>query len=89
LWLLWSLTRGPESYAVFLAWLGTPLFLVLSTIALLFVLYHAITWFNLAPKAMPVRIGGKRQPDWLVAAPNYVLWVFVSAGIFWLLTRGS
>jgi fumarate reductase subunit C len=79
LWLLWALSQGPESYATFQSWLKTPVVIVMSIIALLFVLYHSITWFNLAPKAMPVRVGGKRLPEWMIAAPNYVVW-FVLGG---------
>ena len=87
--LLWTLGRGEGSYTKLLAWLRTPPIIVLSVIALLFVLYHSITWFNLAPKAMPVRMGGKRLPDWMVAAPNYVAWVAISAAIVWILTGGK
>jgi len=50
-------------------------------------MFHAITWFNLAPRAMPVRMGGKRVPEFLVAAPNYVLWIAVSVFVGWLLLR--
>jgi fumarate reductase subunit C len=60
---------------------------VLNAVALLLALYHTITWFNLAPRAMPVRFGGKRLPDWMVAAPNYVAWVVMSAVIMWFLLR--
>lgn len=83
--LLWSLTQGPETYAALQAWLKTPLVIAMSVIAFLFVLYHSITWFNLAPKAMPVRVGGKRLPEWMIAAPNYVAWVVISAVIIWFL----
>lgn len=67
------------------AWLKTPVALILSVIALLLLLFHAITWFNLAPRAMPVRFGGKRLPDWAVALPNYLLWIGVSAVIAYVL----
>src|SRR5215813_7777134 len=46
--LLWTLGQGRESYDELLSWLKTPPVIVLSVIALLFVLYHSITWFNLA-----------------------------------------
>jgi fumarate reductase subunit C len=85
LWLLWSLGQGEASYVNFLLWMETPLLIVCNLIAFLFVLYHAITWFNLAPKAMPIRIGGKRLPEWMIAAPNYVAWVVISALIAWLI----
>src|SRR5216110_559862 len=64
LWQLRAVTTGPEAYGQFLARLGTPLLLIIDAVAFLFVLVHAITWFNLTPKAMVVRLGGKRVPDW-------------------------
>ncbi len=80
-----ALERGPEAYARFQTWLKTPVAVVLNVVALLFVLFHTITWFNLAPRAMPVRVGGKRLPDWMVAAPNYVAWLAISAVVVWLI----
>lgn len=82
-----ALERGPDAYARFQTWLKTPVAVVLNVIALLFVLFHTITWFNLAPRAMPVRVRGKRLPDWMVAAPNYVAWIAISAVIAWLILR--
>lgn len=87
--LLWSLTQGPETYATLQSWLKSPVIVVMSVIALLFVLYHSITWFNLAPKAMPVRMGGKRLPEWMIAAPNYVAWMVISAVVIWFVTGGK
>jgi hypothetical protein len=34
-------------------------------------------------------VGGKRLPDWMIAAPNYVAWIVISAAIFWLLRGGN
>jgi fumarate reductase subunit C len=85
LWLLWSLGQGPDKYLEFQVWMKDPLIIAFNVIALLFVLYHSITWFNLAPKAMPVRVGGQRLPEWMIAAPNYVLWIMISAVIAWLI----
>lgn len=82
-----ALEQGPDAYARFQTWLKTPVAVVLNVIALLFVLFHTITWFNLAPRAMPVRVGGKRLPDWMVAAPNYVAWLVISAVVAWLIVR--
>ncbi len=87
--LLWSLIQGPEAYATFQAWLKTPLFILMSVVAFGFVLYHSITWFNLAPKAMPVRVGGKRLPEWMIAAPNYIVWIVISAVTIWFLLGGK
>ena len=85
LWLLWSLGQGVESYDDFLAWMKEPWMIAFNVIALVFVLYHSITWFNLAPKAMPLRMGGRRLPEWMIATPNYIVWITISAIIVWLI----
>jgi len=88
LWQLRSVAEGPDAYARSMVRLKTPLFLVLDIVALIFVLFHTITWFNLTPTAMVVRVRGNRLPDALVAGSNYVVWVVVSAVVAWIFTRG-
>jgi fumarate reductase subunit C len=85
--LISALTKGPAAYEQFLARMATPLCVALHVIAFLFVLYHAITWFNLTPKAMVVRLGGTRVPDWFIIAANYGAWIVVSAVVAFLLLR--
>ena len=82
-----AVASGPKGYARFLARLETRPFLVLHVVALAFVLFHSITWFGLAPKAMVVRLGGKRVPDAAIAGANYAAWAVLSAGVAWLLLR--
>jgi len=82
-----ALLRGPEHYARFEHRLQSPGMIVLVVISFFFVLFHSITWFNLAPKAMAVRLRGKRVPDVMISAPNYVMWVVVSAVIMWRIMR--
>jgi succinate dehydrogenase subunit C len=82
-----AVSRGPEAYAQFLAWMKTPLFLALNAVTLAFVLFHAVTWFNLAPKAMVMRVRGKRVPDWVVAASNYLAWAFLSGAVAFFILR--
>lgn len=85
LWQLRALAEGPQSYADFVARLKTPLFLVLDAVALLFVLFHTVTWFNLAPRAMVVRLRGRRAPDWVVSGANYLAWVVLSGAVAFIL----
>ena len=89
LWQLRALAQGPEAYAQFLARLKTPLFLVLDGVAFLFILFHSITWFNLAPKAVVVRLKGKRVPDWVVVGLNYAAWVVLSGAVAFIVLRGG
>ncbi len=80
-----ALTQGPEAYQEFQEWLRTPTLIALNGISFCFVLLHAITWFNLAAKAMVVRLGGRRLPDLVITGGNYLAWVVASAGVAWLL----
>jgi fumarate reductase subunit C len=65
-----------------------PFFLVLNAVAFLFVLFHAVTWFNLTPKAMVLRLRGKRVADGVVLGLNYAAWVVVSGAVAFVLLRG-
>ena len=88
LWQLRALAQGPDAYAQFLARLKTPLFLTLDMVAFLFVMFHAITWFNLTPKAIVLRARGKRVPDWVIVGSNYAAWLVASAAVAVVLLRG-
>ncbi|PWU03849.1 MAG: fumarate reductase subunit C [Terriglobia bacterium] len=83
-----ALAGGPSAYSDFEQFLRNPVVIASNVISFLFVLFHAVTWFNLSPKAMAVRLGGKRVPAALIAGPNYVAWVLISAGVAWLILRG-
>jgi fumarate reductase subunit C len=87
LWQLLALGEGPQAYGQFVGRLQSPLFVVLHAIAFLFVLFHAVTWFNLAPKAMVVRLGGKRVPDVVIVGLNYFTWLTLSGAIVWFVLR--
>jgi fumarate reductase subunit C len=82
-----ALSGGRGDYADFQEFLRNPVVVATNLVSLFFVTFHAVTWFSLAPKAMAVRLGGKRVPDLLIAGPNYVAWVAVSAIVAWFLLR--
>ncbi|MFQ5778606.1 MAG: fumarate reductase subunit C [Terriglobia bacterium] len=88
LWQLRALLEGPEAYADMLARLQSPVFVLLHGIAFLSVLFHSITWFNLAPKAVVLRLGGKRVPDVVIAGLNYFAWLVATGAVAWFLLRG-
>src|SRR5205085_5692792 len=74
-----ALTGGPEAYLRLEHRLSSPWMIALNLVAFAFLLLHSITWFNLAPKAMVVRIGGKRLPAVLISGPQYLAWIAISA----------
>lgn len=83
--LIHAVRQGPEAYEHYLHSMRSPAMLLLNIVSLFFVVFHTVTWFNLAPSAVAVRLGGKRVPDFLVAAPSYIAWAVVSAVVAWLL----
>ena len=75
---------GDTAYQRFLEWSAHPLLLTVNAMSLVFIVFHAITWFNLTPAALAVRVRGKRVPPFFITAPNFVLWVIVSLLLAWL-----
>jgi fumarate reductase subunit C len=88
LMLVRALAHGKAWYEAFLGWSGHPLVMALNLITLFFVVFHAVTWFNLAPKAMVVSVAGRRVPGAVIAGSNYAAWALVSAMVAWFLLRG-
>lgn len=78
------LSEGPAQYEGFLAALRQPLSIVFHVLAMAFSLYNSFTWFNVAPKALPIQVGEAFMPDSVVAVGHYVVWVLLSLFIlFW------
>ena len=87
--LIAALGRGEAAYQEFMRWAAHPATVVLNLVSLLFVVFHAVTWFNLAPKAMVLHMRGKRVPGKLIAASNYGAWVVTSVLLAWIILAGS
>src|SRR5690242_16745372 len=84
LWQIHAISQGWDDYHDFQAWARRPAVLALNVVSLFFIVFHAVTWLNLAPKAMVVRLRGQRVPAWWMLAGNYAAWVAVSAVLAWL-----
>jgi fumarate reductase subunit C len=85
LMLVRAVSQGEAAYRQLLEWSRSPMVLSLNIVTLLFVVFHAVTWFNVASQAMVVRLFGKRVPGSLIAGSNYAAWVVKSALLVWLL----
>jgi fumarate reductase subunit C len=78
LWGLTALSRGPESFERWLAFLASPLSVLLHLAILAAAVYHSITWFQVAPKATPpLVLGSKRVPDSAIIRGGYAACVVV------------
>jgi succinate dehydrogenase subunit C len=85
--LVHAVGQGGKQYQQFLNLSRNPWMMALNVIALAFLVFHAITWFNLAPQAMIVRIRGKRVPRSWIASAHYAGWALLSALAAWLIMR--
>ena len=86
--LLLFVMRLPEGAATMDAHfeaLKSPGWITFHVVALLFSLYHTITWFNLTPQVMVIWRGEEKVPGWLLAGGNYVAWIAVSLVVGWIL----
>jgi fumarate reductase subunit C len=78
---------GSGSYADFVEWADTPWVVLLNVVTLAFIGYHSVTWFQLTPKAMVVRLRGRVVPGVAIAGSAFAGWVVVSLFVAWLLLR--
>jgi fumarate reductase subunit C len=86
--LLFRLAAGAQSFERMLVMMQSPVSIVFHAVVLAAALYHSITWFNLTPKVMPVRIGEEKLPDSMVAiGMGYLPWVVLSALLVWGVLR--
>ena len=86
--LMRAVSEGDASYQRFLSWSESGGILLLNVISLFFVVFHAVTWFNLAPKAMVVHLRGKRVPGVLISSSHYAAWAVASALLTWVILGG-
>jgi fumarate reductase subunit C len=83
--LVHAVSKGSFFYQGFLDWSARPGILLLNLVSLFFIVFHAVTWFNLAPQAMAVHFRGQRVSGTWIAVSNYAAWALVSALVAWLL----
>ena len=80
-----ALAVGPDAYTAFIERLRAPGFILLNTIGLGALLFHAVTWFKAVPTTMIVRLGETRVPGQVIVGLHYVGWITVSAVVAWIL----
>ena len=76
---------SPDRWNAFLVSQQGTAMTIFHLLALLyFLFFQTFPWFKLAPKAMPVQLGEKKLPDSFIIIGHYVVWILLSAFIFWL-----
>ena len=81
---LMRLSQGQAAYDGFLDALRGPVGIAFHAVAFVFALYHTASWFNVTPKAMPLRMGERRVPGGAIIGAHYAGWLAVSAVVLFL-----
>ena len=89
LWWLYKFNQfGAEGYEALLDLVKHPVSIGIHTIALIAAAWHSITWFNLTPLVMPMRIGDDKVPDLVISiATGFGPWLVLTGFILWATLR--
>ncbi len=83
-----ALSAGEAAWEAWTTTLQSPLSIGFHVVALLFAVYHSITWFMAAPTAIVLNVKGKPVPAKTLILAHVVIWIVCSAAIAGiLLTR--
>jgi len=79
---------SPEEFGAFFETLKTPGSVILHLVALVFAVYHSITFFNLTPRVLVVFRGEEKVPEGVIAGVHYAAWAVVSVILFIVVFAG-
>jgi fumarate reductase subunit C len=83
-----AVSRGETEFHDFLEAAATPAMVAINVVAVSFIVFHALTWFNVASQAMALHVHGRRVPGAWITASNYAAWLLISALVTYLLRGG-
>ena len=84
MFLLYRYNHGGERWHEFYEAVKSPGSIILQLIALAFVVFHSITWFNLTPQIVIVWRGEEKVSSSIIAGAHYALWIIVSVIVWWI-----
>ena len=83
---LFRMGQGGQPAAEFAEAMQSPGWIVFHVVALIFAVYHSVTWFISSAVVLSVRLGTREAPRWLVAGGHIGAWLVVSAVVLYLYT---
>ena len=78
---IYQLTQGLDAYIAFARKLSSPGWVFFHLVALLFALYHSVTWFQSSAVVLQLRIGERLIPRPFVMALHVGAWAVVSLSV--------
>jgi fumarate reductase subunit C len=86
--LVHAVAQGPDVYAAAVRTLASPGWIIFNAVALVFALYHTVTWFKLTGVVQVVRVGDQQVPPALIVTGAFAAWVVVSLFLlYWIVVR--
>jgi fumarate reductase subunit C len=80
--LVWALGKGPEAWNAALASLSNPIYIAFHAVTLVSVIFVAVRFFDLFPKAQPPSIGpAKPPPAAVIKTMLYLVWAGITVGM--------
>ena len=83
--LVLTLNKGEPAWEAAMSRLSHPLVIAAHVLVLFVILFHTITWLNLAPMAIVVKLGDRKVPPTAVLIGHYGAWFTCSVVVAWLL----
>ncbi len=78
---LWRLYQGEAAWNSWVLMQASPFLIAFHCCALLAVLFHAATWFSLAPKIMVLRLGDRVVPEKIMVIGQWLGLLALSLGL--------
>ncbi len=86
--IVWSLGNGPDEWEFVQKGLANPLYIAFHLLALVSVIFVAVRFFSLFPKAQPRNTGIPMPPAPVIQAVLYGIWIAVTV-LFSLILAGG
>ncbi len=87
-WGLYQFSQGEIAYTAWSNGLWNDLF-ILSLVIFAFSVYHSFTWFLVTPKAMPIKMSGKRVSGSIIIGAHLLLWFLCSLFVWLIFVYGG
>ena len=81
---IYHITQGADSYEEIAGQFTSGGWIAFHAVALVFAMYHSVTWFKTAAVILSPRVGDWVIPPWMVVALHIAAWLAVSAMILFL-----
>jgi fumarate reductase subunit C len=81
------IAQGTESYLTFRDERSSFGWILFHIVALIAAVYHTVTFFNVSPQAIVVRMGEEKVPPAFIVGPQYAAWLTISGVIAWIVLR--